>query len=276
MSTMPQGQEKAMGPFKTGLDWVYRSIMLFRQSPPKWLLYALLYVILFIMLPSIPGMPVLISLIVILFWPTLLALFIGVYREEDWGREADPRKLVEEIRPNFVRLISLGGIFLAYGILTGFLVKDEMTAFAALVEQKADPEMLIGLAMPLMLKMLLLLTPMILASWFSPMLVAYHGYSVLDAIKHSLWQCWRNMIAITVSLTLLGAGISALMLVAGVLVGLITALSGVVGAVLMSLVVLGSLLIITYFLLAIQYYSYRHVYYHPAAVLSEDLGEKAD
>jgi hypothetical protein len=59
-------------------------------------------------------------------------------------------------------------------------------------------------------------------------------------------------------------------------VGLITALSGVVGAVLMSLVVLGSLLIITYFLLAIQYYSYRHVYYHPAAVLSEDLGEKAD
>ena len=269
MSTQPQGQEKTMGPFKTGLDWVYRSIMLLRQSPPKWLLYALLYVVLFILLPSIPGMPVLISLIVILFWPTLLALFIGVYREEDLGREAEPRKLVEQIRPNFVGLISLGGIFLAYGILTGYLVRDEMAAFAALVEQKADPQMLIDLAMPLMLKMLLLLSPMILASWFSPMLVAYHGYSVLDAIKHSLWQCLRNMVAITVSLTLAGAGITLLMLLAGVLVGLVTALSGVVGAVLMSLVVLLSLLIITYFLLAIQYYSYRHVYYRPDASVNE-------
>src|SRR5690606_12448591 len=66
----PADKNAQMSPFKLGLDWVYRSVMLFKQSPPKWLLHALLYVVLFVMLPSIPGMPVLISLIIILFWPT--------------------------------------------------------------------------------------------------------------------------------------------------------------------------------------------------------------
>src|SRR5690606_37993828 len=105
---------KSMGPLKTGLDWVYRSVMLFRQNPPKWLIHALLYVMLFVMLPSVPGMPVLISLLIILFWPVILALFIGVYREADLGRETEPRQLLEEMKPNIVKLITLGGFFLAY------------------------------------------------------------------------------------------------------------------------------------------------------------------
>jgi hypothetical protein len=255
-----------MNQFKIGLDWVYRSVMLFRQNPPKWLLHALMYVMLFVMLPSIPGMPMLISLIIILFWPTLLALFIGVYREADLGRDTEPKVLVEELRPNFVKLITLGGIFLAYGILTGVLVKTEMAELNALVAQKAEAEALMELALPLMAKMLLLLLPMIMASWFSPMLVAYQGYSVTEAIKHSFWQCLRHIIAITVSWTLLSAVLFIFMLIAALLIGIISAIAAFVGTMLMSLLVFITLLVVTYFLLAIQYYSYRHVYYHPQAV----------
>src|SRR5690554_7705204 len=56
-----QGTDKphSMGPFKTGLDWVYRSAYLFRQNPPKWLIHAMLYALLFVMLPSVPVMPML-------------------------------------------------------------------------------------------------------------------------------------------------------------------------------------------------------------------------
>lgn len=258
---------KEMSQFKAGLDWVYRSVMLFRQSPPKWLLHALMYVMLFVLLPSIPGMPMLISLIVILFWPTLLALFIGVYREADLGRDTEPKDLVEEIKPNFVKLITLGGIFLAYGILTGVLVKDEMAQLNALVAKKAEAEALMELALPLMAKMLLLLTPMIMASWFSPMLIAYQGYSVAEAIKHSFWQCIRNVVAITVSWTLLSVVLFAFLLIASLVVGIITAIAAFIGTMLMSLLVFITLLVVTYFLLAIQYYSYRHVYYHPEAVV---------
>src|SRR5690606_28717498 len=123
---------RAMGPLKAGLDWVYRSVFLFRQNPPKWLIHALLYAMLFVMLPSVPALPVLISLVIILFWPTFLALFMGVFREADANRDTEPRELVEEIKPNFVRLITLGGIFLAYGILTGVLVKGEVAALNTL------------------------------------------------------------------------------------------------------------------------------------------------
>lgn len=261
------GKHAEMSQFKTGLDWVYRSVVLFRQNPPKWLLHALMYVMLFVLLPSIPGMPVLISLIVILFWPTLLALFIGVYREADLGRDTEPKVLVEELKPNFVKLITLGGIFLAYGILTGVLVKDEMAQLNALVAKKAEAEALMELALPLMAKMLLLLTPMIMASWFSPMLIAYQSYSVAEAIKHSFWQCIRNLVAITVSWTLLSVVLFVFLLIAALVVGIITAIAAFIGTMLMSLLVFTTLLVVTYFLLAIQYYSYRHVYYHPEAVV---------
>ena len=264
-----------MNPFKAGLDWVYRSVMLFRQSPPKWLLHALLYVVLFVMLPSIPGMPVLISLVIILFWPTFLALFIGVYREADLGRDTLPRELVEQLKPNFMKLITLGGIFLAYGILTGVLVKTEMAQLNELIAKKAESAVLMEMALPFIFKMLLLLTPMIMASWFSPMLVAYQSYSVTDAIKHSVWQCWKNLVAITVSWALLTIALLGVMLIAGLVIGLITAISAFLGSILMSLMVFAMLLVVTYFLLAIQYFSYRHVYYHPELVISTE-SETAD
>lgn len=265
-------QRRKMGALKAGLDWVYRSVFLFRQNPPKWLLHALLYAILFIMLPSIPAMPVLLSLLIILFWPTFLALFMGVFREADLGRDTEPRELVEEIKPNFVKLITLGGIFLAYGILTGVLVRDEMAELNALVTDKVEAEIVMQQLLPLIFKMLLILTPMIMASWFSPMLIGFQGYGVLEAIKHSFWQCGRNLIAITVAWSILSIALFLVLLIAGLFVGIISAISALLGTFLMSLVVFAMLLLVTYFLLAIQYYSYRHVYYHPEAAPEDGAG----
>lgn len=256
-------KRRAMGPLKAGLDWVYRSVFLFRQNPPKWLIHALLYAMLFVMLPSVPALPVLISLVIILFWPTFLALFMGVFREADANRDTEPRELVEEIKPNFVRLITLGGIFLAYGILTGVLVKGEVAALNTLVSEKAEAEIVMQQLTPLIIKMLLILTPMIMASWFSPMLVGFHGFGVLEAIKHSFWQCGRLLLAITVAWTILGLALLLVLLLASLFVGVITAVSALLGTLLMSLVVFAMLLLVTYFLLAIQYFSYRHVYYRP-------------
>lgn len=270
---LPADRNQPLGPFKAGLDWVYRSVMLFRKNPPKWLMHALLYVILFVMMPSIPAMPVLVSLVIILFWPTFLALFMGIYREADLGRDTEPRVLVEEIRPNFIRLITLGGMCLAYGILAGVLVKTDTASLADLVNQKAEAEVLMAQAVPLILKMLLLLAPMIMASWFSPMLIAFQGYPVLEAIKHSIWQCGKNMIAITVAWAILTIALLVLMLVAGIVMSIITAMSAFVGGILMGLVVFGMLLVMTYFLLAIQYFSYRHVYYHPEAASADESDE---
>jgi uncharacterized protein involved in cysteine biosynthesis len=68
-----------------------------------------------------------------------------------------------------------------------------------------------------------------------------------------------------VAWTLLTATLVLVMLIAGIVISLLTAISPVIGTIVMSLVLLGCLLIVTNFLLAIQYFSYRHVYYHPEA-----------
>lgn len=254
------------GPFKTGLDWVYRSVLLLRQNPAKWLAQALLYTMLFVLLPTVPGMPVVVSLLILLLWPPILALFIGVYREADLGRHTEPRQLLEEMKPNMVRLITLGGIFLAYGLLTGFLVKDEMTALSAMVDQKAAPDAVMAQVLPLMSKILLLLTPALMASWFSPMLVAYQGFSVTQAIWQSFWQTARYVLAITAAWLLLALALLGGLMVFGLIAGIVTALSATLGRLLLSLLLLGCLLIATHFLLAIQYFSYRHAYYHPETI----------
>lgn len=270
-----QGTDKphSMGPFKTGLDWVYRGAYLFRQNPPKWLIHAMLYALLFVMLPSVPAMPMLISLLIILFWPACLTMFMGVFREADAGREAEPRDLVEEIKPNAVRLITLGGVFLAYGILTGVWLREDIAALNATLGDEPQAEAVMQQLSPLIIKMLLILTPMIMASWFSPMLVGFHGYSVLDAIKQSFWQCVRYVISITVAWSLLALALVAVMLIASLVIGIVSGISLLLGTLLMSLVVFILLLLATYFLLAIQYFSYRHIYYRP--VTAESAGQEA-
>jgi hypothetical protein len=254
------------GQVKTGLNWVIGSFYLFSRSPTKWLLVSLAYVLLFLVLPALPHMPTLIALLVILIWPGFIAVTIGLYREADQGRVTALAELIEQIKPYLGRLISLGGICLLYGVLMGMVTRGDSQALGELINQKTDPQLILTQALPLMIKLCILVTPLVMATWFSPMLIAYQEFSVAEAIKHSIWASWRNLVALGVAWLGLTIALVAVMLVAGIIVGMIGALSQTLAGILMSLVALASFLLATSFLLAIQYLSYRHEYYQQPLV----------
>ncbi len=251
---------------KVGLSWVTGGFQLFSKSPGKWLLLALAYVMLFVVLPSIPRMPLLITMFVILFWPCFIALAVGLYREADQGRDTGLDELMQQIKPRVGGLVALGGICLVYGILVGMFASGDTQTLNELINQKADSGKILTHALPLMAKLLIFLTPLLMATWFAPMLIAYQEFSVAEAIKHSLWSSWRNLVTLGVAWLALTLAMILAMLVMGIIVGLVATISQALSTILMSLMLLGGLLLTTSFMFAIQYFSYRHEYYQPPEI----------
>ena len=113
---------------------------------------------------------------------------------------------------------------------------------------------------PLLLKLTLLLIPLMMATWFAPMLIAFNGYNLVKAIKSSIAGSLQYMVALGAAWIVLTAGILALMLAVGIVAGVISAMVPVLGQMLMSIIVFGCLLLATALMLAFQYVSYRDVF----------------
>lgn len=249
---------------KTGISWVTESVTLFKTAPRKWLLLALAYVGLFMMIPSLPGLQFF-AFISILIWPIFLAVAITLYRNADYKKQQNLSEIVQNIQPKMSQLMALGGACLLYAMLVSFVLDSDMQGLAALTQNKtvmSESQMMSILQkmFPLLLKLTLLLIPLMMATWFSPMLIAFNNYDLVKAIKSSIAGSLQYMIALAAAWLLLTAGILALMLVVGIVAGIISSLIPGLGQVLMSMVVFGCLLLATALMLAFQYVSYRDVF----------------
>ena len=92
---------------KTGMSWVKESIDLFKTAPRKWLLLALAYVGIFMMLPSIPGLQFF-AFISVLIWPVFLAIAMMMYRNADMKKQQNLRDVILHIQPRISQLMALG------------------------------------------------------------------------------------------------------------------------------------------------------------------------
>ena len=249
---------------KTGISWVNESVALFKTAPSKWLLLALAYVGLFMMIPSIPGLQFF-AFISILIWPIFLAVAITLYRNADYKKQQNLGEVINMIKPKMSQLMALGGTCLLYGALVSFILNSDIQGLAALTQTKAEmteSQMMNFLQrmFPLLLKLTLLLIPLMMATWFAPMLIAYNNYPLLKAIKSSIAGSIQYVVALGAAWLLLTAGIVAMMLLVGIIAGLISSIVPVLGQMLMSMVVFRCLLVATALMLAFQYVSYRDVF----------------
>ncbi len=249
---------------KTGMSWVTESWALFRATPRKWLLLSLAYVGLFMLLPSIPGLQFF-AFISILIWPVFLAIAIALYRNADMKKQQNLSEIINNIKPKISQLMALGGAFLLYAVLISFVLNSDLqglTILAQTKERMTESQMMSFLQkmFPVLTKLTLLLIPLMMATWFSPMLIAFNNYSLVKAIKSSIAGSLQYLIALTSAWLLLTVGILALMLIVGVVAGVISNIVPVLGQMLMSLVVFGCLLLATSLMLAFQYVSYRDVF----------------
>ncbi len=249
---------------QTGISWVKESVALFKTAPRKWLSVALMYVGLFMMLPSIPGVQFF-AFISILIWPVFLAIVIALYRNAEMKKQHNVNEIITQIQPKISQLVGLGGACLLYAVLVSLVLNSDSQGLAALVgnkEKMTESQMMefLQTMLPLLLKLSLLLIPLMMATWFAPMLIAFNHYSLVKAIKSSIAGSLQYMVALGVAWIVLTAGILALMLAVGIVAGVISAMVPMLGKILMSFIVFACLLLATALMLAFQYVSYRDVF----------------
>ena len=241
---------------KTGMSWVKESIDLFKSAPRKWLLLALAYIGFFILLPAMPGSQ-LFTFISILIWPVFLAISAALYRNAEMKKQQNLSETIQNIQAKISPLVALGAACLLYAVLVGFLLNSDIQGLAELMQNKTkmtESEMMIFMQKmtPVLLKMLLLSVPLLMATWFAPMLIAFNNYSLVKAIKSSIAGALQYAIALIAAWLLFTVGIAALMLP----VIIIGALVHVLGQILL----FGCFLLATAMMLAFQYVSYRDVF----------------
>lgn len=249
---------------QTGISWVKESIALFKQSPRKWLMLALVYVGVFMMMPSLPGFQFF-AFISILLWPVFIAIAVRMYRNAEIGKTENLTQIMQLVQPKLPTLMALGAACLLYGAIVSYLLNADIEGLAAVAQSSAELsesqlQSILQKMLPFMLKLSVLLMPLMMATWFSPMLIAFNHYPLIKAIKSSLAGSIQYMVALAAAWLLLASGIVALMLAAGIVVGIVGAMVPAMAQLFMSFLVFGCLLLASALMLAFQYVSYRDVY----------------
>jgi len=246
---------------QTGLAWAKESYALFKQAPSKWMLLALAYVGFFMILPSIPGM----QFVSILIWPIFIAIAIRLFRSVDQKTNETISRVFLLVQPKLVTLMLLGVVCLVYCVLVNFILLSDIKVLTKLSQAgesltPAQVEAAMPNLMPFVMKLLLLLTPMLMATWFSPMLIVFNQYPLVKAIKSSIAGSIQHMIAMSVAWLVITLAIVCLMLVAAVLAAILSAMMPTMVQVLMTLVLFGCMLFASALMLAFQYISYRDIF----------------
>lgn len=247
-----------------GMRWVRESIRLFKLKPQLWMLVSLTYLSIFMILPSVPGLG-LIGLFTVMLWPVYMALAVMLFRQADLGQTIALTVVIETLKTHAKTLILLGLACLLYATLITYLLNADITQLMSLANQKdgmteSQASQFVSTFLPLLIKLLLLLLPLFIATWFSPMLIALNGYPIIKAIKSSIAGMLQYTVAMGVSWLVISAGIVALMLGLGMLIGLVSAVLPAIGQLLMPLLLLGVLLVANSLMFAFQYISYRDAF----------------
>lgn len=249
---------------KTGLSWVKESLDLFKAQPSRWMLLAIAYVGIFMMLPSIASLKYF-GFLSVLIWPVFIAFAVMLFRNAEMGKQETVQAVLTKIQPKFTLLMLLGLACLVYATLATYVLNSDiqgLMSFADKGAQMSESEYakFMDQFMPFILKLLLLLLPLFVATWFSPVLIVVNNYSLVDAIKSSIAGVLQYTVAMGAAWLVLSAGIMGLMLATGLVIGVVGALVPALAQALMPMLVFGCLLLATALMFAFQYVSYRDVF----------------
>lgn len=260
---------------KLGFSWVADSLELFKQHPAKWMALSSLYLVFFQFLPILLlGIIEQInqahgSIIILFFvgllglaltfsWPIFTSLVIGVCRETHAERVTPVSDVFHRVKPHVKQLVFLGVAFFIYRLIMIGLTENDIQALD--IQQMDKEVMPIGFWW-LMLKLLVLQVPLLLATWYSPLLISYHQYSVFKSIGHSVWAALHNITALITAWVTLTLAVVGVMLVLGLVIGLIAIFAKGLAAFLGMLLIMFVSLMATAFLFSIQYFSFLSMYY---------------
>ena len=182
---------------KQGLQWILSGFYLFRKAPLAWVFVCFSLMLIAITMSLVPLLG---KFIFTLISPVFLAGIMLGCKDMEQGRPLDISHLFMAFKTNPVPLITIGGIYLIGQILIIGLVimigGSQMTDML-LYGKRVDESELMGVMSNLLTASLITLAlsiPLMMASWFSPLLVIFHNIPPIVAMQKSFFACLRNFI----------------------------------------------------------------------------------
>ena len=182
----------------SGWNWIVEGFVLFKKSPVIWIALFIVYLLIAMVLSIVPMVgPIVLNLLA----PVFVAGFMLGCRALDAEQELEINHLFAGFKQHTAQLVTVGGIYLAgiiviVGIM--FASTDNTILHAMFSGERLDQQQALAMLSPGFLFSTLLgmalLVPLIMAYWFAPILVAFHGLSALDAMKLSFTACLRNIL----------------------------------------------------------------------------------
>lgn len=135
--------------------------------------------------------------------PVFFAGFMIGCRDLERGRELELAHVFAGFRSHAAPLVTVGGVYLVgmiviLGLI--FLTAGGSMLPTALSGKHADMAAVAaavrGLALALIVAFVVYI-PLLMAVWFAPLLVAFHGMPAVPAMKLSFQACWRNLLPFT-------------------------------------------------------------------------------
>lgn len=183
-----------------GWQWIVDGFKLFRKNPPIWIT---LFVIYFLIVIAVSIIPVVGPLVMTLLAPVFTAGFMLACRDLEQGGELELGYLIAGFKHNTGQLITVGGLYLVGSIIILGLMMltggGAILGSAALGHMHgAEPaEVMVGAMGGMLIALLValaLLVPLLMAYWFAPALVVFHGIPAAEAMKLSFFGCLRNIL----------------------------------------------------------------------------------
>jgi len=245
--------------FRDSIRWNKESFILFKKTPNQSLMLSLAYLFIFMLLPSMPMIQIF-SIASILIWPIFLVFAVNFYKAHDKNKEENFLAVYEKIKPRLATLLMLGLICLIYAGMVTMVLNSEMQGFIQLSENNNELVTVINNFVPMIGKLILLLLPLLMATWFSPMLIVYNNYSLFKSIKSSIAGCLMYIFPLGLSWLIFSTTAILFMLLCGLLIGSLASFLPAIGPSLMGAIIFFALLVITSVMFAFQYISYRDIF----------------
>lgn len=180
------------------LSWLACGWRLFMKSPGLWIVLGLIFIIIWLLLFSIPRLGMLVLTLVM---PMLGAGFLYAAREVDEGRALRIAYLFQGMRERDrpAPLLSLGGVALAGALLSTLMVL--ILAGRPMMAAGAWPPQAHGLGVGMGLAILVALVVellVVMALLYAVPLVMLRGVAAGQAIRSSFRACLRNFLPLVV------------------------------------------------------------------------------
>lgn len=178
-----------------GLQWIASGWRIFRRSPLPWIGVTAALLLVWLLLLSIPKVgPLLFNLLFPVFFAGLM---IGC-RDVIHGRRLHLGYLLAGFRENASALVTVGGIYLV-GMLIVLTIAFGSSEGLPKLPAKPSPEEIEAarvafkkMTVPL-LSGLAVYVPLMMLTWFAPLLIVFRKMNAVPALKESFSACLQNI-----------------------------------------------------------------------------------